>query len=139
MLQGRHSITCLNSVLFAAGVDPTAGMSERQKKLFELQQRLKASRKANQTAVVAERRRKQAPTNTEATEGRKWYEEKKKRRAAELERLGLDEKDVRTNASCLTLPEHSGTLVKLNTTCLPVIGLLIKMGMVECVHRGSGA
>jgi len=41
--------------------DPTAGMSERQKKLYELQQRLKASRKANQTAVMAERKRKQVP------------------------------------------------------------------------------
>ena len=80
----------------AEGADPTAGMSERQKKLFELQQRLKASRKANQTAVVAERRRKQAPEGADvASDKRKWFEEKKKRKESELKRLGLSEKDVR--------------------------------------------
>ena len=80
----------------AEGADPTAGMSERQKKLFELQQRLKASRKANQSAVVAERRRKQAPEGADvASDKRKWFEEKKKRKEAELKRLGISEKDVR--------------------------------------------
>ena len=75
--------------------DPTAGMSERQKKLFQLQQRLKASRKANQTAVVQERRRKQAPEGSDvATEKRKWFEEKQKRKQADLDRLGIEEKDV---------------------------------------------
>ena len=39
------------------GVDPYAGMSERQRKLHELQARMKQSRKANQNAVIAERRR----------------------------------------------------------------------------------
>lgn len=80
----------------AEAADPTEGMSERQKKLFELQQRLKSSRKANQTAVMQERRRKQAPEGAdEASEKRKWFEEKKKRKQADLEKLGLEEKDVR--------------------------------------------
>ncbi len=71
-------------------------MSERQKKLFELQQRLKSSRKANQTAVMQERRRKQAPEGSDvATEKRKWFEEKQKRKQADLDRLGLEEKDVK--------------------------------------------
>ena len=39
------------------GVDPYAGMSERERKLAELQARLRQSRKANQNAVIAERRR----------------------------------------------------------------------------------
>ena len=70
-------------------------MSERQKKLFELQQRLKSSRKANQTAVMHERKRKQAPEGSDvASEKRKWFEEKKKRKQADLDRLGLEEKDV---------------------------------------------
>ena len=70
-------------------------MSDRQKRLFELQQKLKASRKANQTAVMAERRRQQAPDGSDkASEKRKWFEEKQKRKEAELERLGLDKKDV---------------------------------------------
>ena len=70
-------------------------MSERQKKLFELQQKLKVSRKANQAAVMHERRRKQAPEGSDvASEKRKWFEEKKKRKQADLDRLGLEEKDV---------------------------------------------
>lgn len=70
-------------------------MSEKQKKFFELQQQLKVSRKANQTAALAERKRKQAPIGSaEASEKRKWFEEKQRRQAKELGRLGLDEKDV---------------------------------------------
>ena len=76
-------------------MDPTAGMSDMQKKFYLLQQKLKASRKANQTAALAERKRKHAPTGSaEASEKRKWFEEKQKRKMNELERLGLDEKDV---------------------------------------------
>lgn len=40
------------------GYDPTEGMNMRQRKLWELQQKLAASRRANQDAVVAEKRRK---------------------------------------------------------------------------------
>lgn len=39
--------------------DPTAGMSAREKKMHELQQRLRQSRKANENAVIAEKRRQQ--------------------------------------------------------------------------------
>lgn len=41
-------------------MDPYAGMTERQRKLAELQARLRQSRKANQNAVIAERRREKA-------------------------------------------------------------------------------
>jgi hypothetical protein len=44
------------------GVDPFAGMSERERKLAELQARLRQSRKANQNAVIAERRREKVGT-----------------------------------------------------------------------------
>ena len=90
-------------------------MSERQKKLFELQQRLKSSRKANQTAVMQERRRKQAPEGSDvASEKRKWFEEKKKRKQADLDRLGLEEKDVR----------HPLTLLNVTLLLCSVLGLL---------------
>ncbi|PSC68358.1 peptidyl-prolyl cis-trans isomerase CYP19-3 [Micractinium conductrix] len=81
--------------------DPTAGMNPRQKKLWELQQRMKAARKANEHAVVAEKR-KQAAAKADAAAGdggapgdrqgnkRKWFEEKQKKKAEELQRLGLD-------------------------------------------------
>ncbi|KAI3435791.1 hypothetical protein D9Q98_001849 [Chlorella vulgaris] len=81
-------------------VDPTAGMSGRQKKLFQLQQRMKAARKANEHAVVIEKR-KQAAKKADAAAGdgaggdrqgskRKWFEEKQKRKEEELAKLGLD-------------------------------------------------
>lgn len=77
------------------GADPTAGMGPRQKKLWELQQKLRASRKANQDAMVAEKRRQARPEGAEeAGEKRKWYEEKKARREADLKRMNLDEKKV---------------------------------------------
>lgn len=37
--------------------DPTEGMTERQRKFYELQQKLQQSRRANHSAVVAEKKR----------------------------------------------------------------------------------
>lgn len=89
-------------------------MSERQKKLFELQQRLKASRKANQSAVMHERRRKQAPEGSDvASEKRKWFEEKKKRKQADLDRLGLEEKDVSYSVPLAFIPPSPHGLISL--------------------------
>lgn len=45
----------------AEGADPTEGMNARQKKLYLIQQKLRQSRKANQQAVVAEKRREVCP------------------------------------------------------------------------------
>lgn len=39
------------------GADPYAGMSERQRKLAELRQKMAQCRKANQNAVIAEKKR----------------------------------------------------------------------------------
>lgn len=70
-------------------VEPTAGMNARQKKLWELQQRMKAARKANEHAVVAEKKKAAAAKAAEAgPEGgggaggnkRKWFEEKQKKK-----------------------------------------------------------
>lgn len=83
------------------GADPTAGMSAREKKLWELQQRLRQSRKANQLAVVAEKKRNQRPEGADAgTEKRQWFEEKKKRRAEDLARLGVDPEKVLPPVPC---------------------------------------
>jgi pre-mRNA-splicing factor SYF2 len=65
-------------------------MNSRQRKLYELQQRMKAARKANEHAVVAEKR-KQAAGKAEAAGGsdggaprqgssHKWFEEKQKQK-----------------------------------------------------------
>ena len=75
----------------AYSVDPTAGMNARQKKLWELQQRMKAARKANEHAVVAEKKKAAAAKAAEGgPEGgggagaggnkRKWFEEKQKKK-----------------------------------------------------------
>ncbi|KAK9811222.1 hypothetical protein WJX72_000229 [[Myrmecia] bisecta] len=66
-------------------------MSARQRKLYELQQKLRQSRKANENAVISEKRRQQRPeTEDHSTSKRKWFEEKQKRKVAALEALGLD-------------------------------------------------
>ena len=52
--------TCVSSA--EQGADPTAGMSARERKLYALQQRLQQSRKANESAVVAEKKRQQVST-----------------------------------------------------------------------------
>lgn len=76
-------------------------MNARQKKLWELQQRMKAARKANETAVVNEKRKQAAAKAAGQGEDgggggertgskRKWFEEKQKKKVEELERLGLD-------------------------------------------------
>ena len=78
--------------------DPTMGMNDRQKKLYELRQRLQQCRKANQTAVVAEKKKHKGlvdeedkpPDDKSTNAQRKWFEERQKRKAAELQRLGLD-------------------------------------------------
>jgi cyclophilin family peptidyl-prolyl cis-trans isomerase len=44
------------------GADPTAGMTAREKKMYELRQKLQQSRKANQNAVIAEKKRQRATT-----------------------------------------------------------------------------
>lgn len=67
------------------GGDPTAGMNPRQRKLYELQQRMRQARKANETAVVAEKRRQQSGRGMQEGTGsdgskRKWYEEQAKQK-----------------------------------------------------------
>jgi pre-mRNA-splicing factor SYF2 len=80
-------------------------MNARQKKLWELRQKLRASRKQNQDAVVAEKRRQARPEGAEAAgEKRRWYEEKKRRRDEDLTRLGLKEEKVQAVCSALACP-----------------------------------
>ncbi|KIY98204.1 pre-mRNA-splicing factor SYF2 [Monoraphidium neglectum] len=94
----------------AAGGDPFAGLSARQRKLMELRQKLQQCRKANEHAVIAERKRMQRTRtcrvassgqrakgndgeeadDSSAGAKRKWYEEQQKKKAEELQRLGLD-------------------------------------------------
>ncbi|KAI8469464.1 MAG: hypothetical protein J3K34DRAFT_279920, partial [Monoraphidium minutum] len=80
------------------GVDPYAGMSARQRKLMELRQKLQKCRKENEHAVIAERKRMQRAKGGDGDDAgdgtagakRRWYEEQQKKKAEELQRLGLD-------------------------------------------------
>eukprot|EP00891_Asterochloris_glomerata_P007687 jgi/Astpho2/7687/Aster-02569 len=71
-------------------------MSARERKLYALQQRLRQSRKANENAVVAEKKRQQRgeKVDDQGNAKRKWFEEKQKRREEELQRLGLPAAEI---------------------------------------------
>lgn len=80
--------------------DPFEGMSKRQRKLAELQQRMRQARKANESAVVEEKKKAGTANNGASMMGedtaaqsmkKKWFEEKTKRKQEELKRLGLPE------------------------------------------------
>lgn len=82
--------------MMVEGADPYAGLSTRQRKLLELQQKLQVCRKANQNAVIAEKKRKKGGQSEagdpDATAGaaKKWYEERTKKQGEALAALGLD-------------------------------------------------
>ena len=71
--------------------DPTAGMTAKQKKLFELKMKLNQGRKANQGAVVKERKRIENGNDQNRAESKKRiYEEAKKNWEDEMKSAGLD-------------------------------------------------
>ncbi|KAA8535978.1 hypothetical protein F0562_028456 [Nyssa sinensis] len=62
----------------------------RQKKLFELRLKMNEARKANQTAMVAEKNRMEAPSESRGVSKQKWIEERKKKIGKLLDANGLD-------------------------------------------------
>ncbi|KAK9677532.1 hypothetical protein RND81_11G149700 [Saponaria officinalis] len=69
-----------------------ANLTGRQKKLFELRLKMNEARKANQTAMVAEKKRMEAPTESRGVSKEKWIEDRKKKVGRLLEANGLDMK-----------------------------------------------
>ncbi|KAI3872310.1 hypothetical protein MKX03_019577 [Papaver bracteatum] len=67
-----------------------AGLTERQKKLFNLRLKMNEARKANQTAMVAEKKKIEAPQETRGTSTQKWVEDRKKKLGKLLDSNGLD-------------------------------------------------
>lgn len=65
-------------------------LTPTQKKLFDLRLKLNAARKANQTEIIAEKKRAEAPVETRGVSKAKWFEEKKKRLEKQLDANGLD-------------------------------------------------
>ncbi|ONK58884.1 uncharacterized protein A4U43_C08F720 [Asparagus officinalis] len=64
-------------------------LNERQKKLFELRLKMNEARKANQMAMVAEKK-KQDPPESRGISKQKWMEERKKKIGKLLDSNGLD-------------------------------------------------
>ncbi|GAB4853154.1 hypothetical protein Ancab_017339 [Ancistrocladus abbreviatus] len=65
-------------------------LTGRQKKLFELRLKMNEARKANQTAIVAEKKRVEAPPESRGISKQKWLEERKKKIGKLLDANGLD-------------------------------------------------
>ncbi|KAL6514502.1 hypothetical protein OROGR_020081 [Orobanche gracilis] len=67
-----------------------ANLTGRQKKLFELRLKMNEARKANQTAMVAEKKKTEAPVEPRGISKQKWLEERKKKIGKLLDANGLD-------------------------------------------------
>lgn len=65
-------------------------LSGRQKKLFELRLKMNEARKANQTAMVAEKKKLEPPGESRGVSKQKWLEERKKKIGRLLDANGLD-------------------------------------------------
>ena len=69
--------------------DPTAGMSAKKRKLFELRLKLNEGRKKNQAAVVDEKKRTDAPEEYAAAQKRKAREASAKSRTDNMVKQGI--------------------------------------------------
>ncbi|CAI9104793.1 OLC1v1003554C1 [Oldenlandia corymbosa var. corymbosa] len=65
-------------------------LSGRKKKLFELKLRMNEAKKANQTAIVAEKKGMEAPKESRGISKQKWLEERKKKIGRLLDANGLE-------------------------------------------------
>ncbi|KDP29675.1 hypothetical protein JCGZ_18837 [Jatropha curcas] len=65
-------------------------LTGRQKKLFELRLKMNEARKANQTAMVAEKKKMEAAPESRGISKQKWIEERKKKIGKLLDANGLD-------------------------------------------------
>ncbi|EEF41147.1 pre-mRNA-splicing factor syf2 isoform X2 [Ricinus communis] len=71
-------------------VEDVTKLTGRQKKLFELRLKMNEARKANQTAMVAEKKKMEAPQESRGISKQKWLEERKKKIGKLLDANGLD-------------------------------------------------
>lgn len=67
-----------------------SNLTGRQKRLFELRLKMNEARKANQTAMVAEKKKLEAPVESRGISKQKWLEERKKKIGKLLDANGLD-------------------------------------------------
>ncbi|CAM8976048.1 unnamed protein product [Rhodiola kirilowii] len=67
-----------------------ASLTGRQRKLFELRLKMNEARKANQTAMVAEKKKMDPPQESRGISKQKWLEDRKKKIGKLLDANGLD-------------------------------------------------
>ncbi|EPS67286.1 hypothetical protein M569_07489, partial [Genlisea aurea] len=67
-----------------------ANLTGRQKKFFELRLKMNEARKANQTAMVVEKKKTEAPAESRGISKQKWLDERKKKIGKLLDSNGLD-------------------------------------------------
>ncbi|PIN02871.1 Cyclin D-interacting protein GCIP [Handroanthus impetiginosus] len=67
-----------------------ANLTGKQKKLFELRLKMNEARKANQIAMVAEKKKMEGPVESRGISKQKWLEERKKKIGKLLDANGLD-------------------------------------------------
>ncbi|KAL3843354.1 hypothetical protein ACJIZ3_000757 [Penstemon smallii] len=67
-----------------------ANLTGREKKLFELRLKMNEARKANQTAMVTEKKKLEPPVESRGISKQKWLEERKKKIGKLLDANGLD-------------------------------------------------
>ncbi|XP_023533169.1 pre-mRNA-splicing factor syf2-like [Cucurbita pepo subsp. pepo] len=65
-------------------------LTGRKKKLFELRLKMNEARKANQTAIAAEKKKMEPPSESRGISKQKWLEERKKKIGKLLDANGLD-------------------------------------------------
>ncbi|KAL8027876.1 hypothetical protein ABFX02_14G125300 [Erythranthe guttata] len=67
-----------------------ANLTGRQKRLFELRMKMNEAKKANQTAMVNEKKKLEGPVESRGISKQKWLEERKKKIGKLLDANGLD-------------------------------------------------
>lgn len=67
-----------------------SNLTGRAKKLYEIRLKMNEARKANQTAMVSEKRKTEAPEESRGMSKQKWLQEKKKKIGKLLDANGLD-------------------------------------------------
>ncbi|XP_011046667.1 PREDICTED: pre-mRNA-splicing factor syf2 isoform X1 [Populus euphratica] len=78
-----------HAVLYNVEGDVTQ-LTGRKKKLFELRLKMNEARKANQTAMVSEKKKMEAPSESRGISKQKWLEDRKKKIGKLLDANGLD-------------------------------------------------
>eukprot|EP00268_Persea_americana_P068193 TRINITY_DN9465_c0_g2_i1.p1 TRINITY_DN9465_c0_g2~~TRINITY_DN9465_c0_g2_i1.p1 ORF type:complete len:312 (-),score=99.19 TRINITY_DN9465_c0_g2_i1:431-1366(-) len=73
-------------------IEDFSNLTGRQKRLFELRLKMNEARKANQMAMVAEKKKLEAPSESRGISKQKWFEDRQKKIGKLLDANGLDMK-----------------------------------------------